>query len=396
MITKETVFVLGAGASWHYGYPTGEGLIGHVIRIAHRLRRHCKWRLDNGNMVVQSVPTYVDKKVDNTRGVEGYRNAWKIVHNECEQLIARLETVRPLVIDYFLGWNESLRPIGKLMIAAAILECEARWNRLGRNINHEPKLINALIEEVARSPDKLPKGRDDWYRFIVHKLVYGCKTSRDIFKNKVHFITFNYDTSLEYHLSRALTSIDLFEADDIEEFLGNNRIVHVYGAVHEGVPVESDIIDLTFAQRLGEPPKALTTEWLGGIEDLLNRYHIAGEFLLTIDPHDKDGDKASLKLAKQWISQGEVVYILGYGFDPNNSDRIGLDGLFKRRRTVMFTNFGDINTVNKRASNQFFNDPSHFLESTLYRLPGSGSYGEKSVRTVYEAFEKDFDAVESE
>jgi hypothetical protein len=129
----------------------------------------------------------------------------------------------------------------------------------------------------------------------------------------------------------------------------------------------------------------------------LNRYHAAGESLLTIDPHDKDGDKASLKLAKQWIKHGEVIYILGYGFDPNNSDRIGLDGLFKRRnRAVMFTNFGDINTVNKRASNQFFNDPSHFLESTLYRPPGSGSYGEKSVRAVYEAFEKDFDAVESE
>jgi hypothetical protein len=265
MITKETVFVLGAGASWHYGYPTGEGLIDHVIRIAHRLRRHCKWRLDNGNMVVQSVPTYIDEKVEKTRGVEGYRNAWKIVHSECEQLIARLETVRPLVIDYFLGWNESLRPIGRLLIAAAIL-----WNRLRRNINHEPTLINTPIEELAKSPDKLPKGRDDWYRFIVHKFVYGCKTSRDIFNNEVHFITFNYDTSLEDHLSRALTSIDLFEPDDIGEFLDNDRVVHVYGAVHEGVPVESDIIDLTFAQRLGEAPRAVTAERLAGIEELLN------------------------------------------------------------------------------------------------------------------------------
>jgi hypothetical protein len=63
---------------------------------------------------------------------------------------------------------------------------------------------------------------------------------------------------------------------------------------------------------------------------------------------------------------------------------------------VMFTNYGDINTINKRASSQFFRAPHHFLESTLYRLPGSGSYAEKSVRTVYDALEKDFEGVEGE
>jgi len=34
MFTSETVFVLGAGASWHYGYPTGEGLVKKVVQKA--------------------------------------------------------------------------------------------------------------------------------------------------------------------------------------------------------------------------------------------------------------------------------------------------------------------------------------------------------------------------
>ena len=31
MFNRKTVFVLGAGASWHYGYPTGEGLIEKIV-----------------------------------------------------------------------------------------------------------------------------------------------------------------------------------------------------------------------------------------------------------------------------------------------------------------------------------------------------------------------------
>ena len=37
MFTNKTVFVLGAGASWHYGCPTGEGLTDSVISMATRL-----------------------------------------------------------------------------------------------------------------------------------------------------------------------------------------------------------------------------------------------------------------------------------------------------------------------------------------------------------------------
>jgi hypothetical protein len=32
MFTNKTVFILGAGASWHYGYPTGEELVKQVIK----------------------------------------------------------------------------------------------------------------------------------------------------------------------------------------------------------------------------------------------------------------------------------------------------------------------------------------------------------------------------
>ena len=53
--------------------------------------------------------------------------------------------------------------------------------------------------------------------------------------------------------------------------------------------------------------------------------------------------------------EAAVLYILGYGFDSVNSARIGLDQVrttekpLGRMRYVMFTNYEDMNTVNKRA-----------------------------------------------
>jgi hypothetical protein len=34
MFTKNTVFILGAGGSWHYGYPTGDAVVEKVIQKA--------------------------------------------------------------------------------------------------------------------------------------------------------------------------------------------------------------------------------------------------------------------------------------------------------------------------------------------------------------------------
>lgn len=34
MIRRQTVFVLGAGASYPYGFPTGEGLVNEIIGLA--------------------------------------------------------------------------------------------------------------------------------------------------------------------------------------------------------------------------------------------------------------------------------------------------------------------------------------------------------------------------
>jgi hypothetical protein len=236
-----------------------------------------------------------------------------------------------------------------------------------------------------------------------------------LLKNNVHFITFNYDTSLEYHLYKALTSIDLLRSADVEQFLGYNRIIHVYGSVHrpdvEGPgllwlpPVDEHAIDLSVAQTLGQPfasPLNHADEF-SPRKTFLDLCLGASANLRTIDPHDKEEDQESLTRARQWIADSGLVYILGYGFDRNNNRRIGIEPLLSNSpknsgKSVMFTNFGDINTINKSASHLIYGNYESFTgeRQSIHGDPLNGNYVEKSVRTVYEALEKDFYALEGE
>jgi len=75
MIENSTVFVLGAGASWHYGYPTGDELVKHVIEMADRFSAYCKLRMESGQ-VVQVIPEYVEQRIDPNNGTQGTTDAW--------------------------------------------------------------------------------------------------------------------------------------------------------------------------------------------------------------------------------------------------------------------------------------------------------------------------------
>jgi hypothetical protein len=109
MFRTKTVFVLGAGASWHYGYPTGEQLVKGVIEKARFVSPYFEYsmRISNANL-----PNYLRAKTAN--GLQ-LQDAWQAALAECRELETALTQVNPLVIDYFLGWNFHLQAIGTLV-----------------------------------------------------------------------------------------------------------------------------------------------------------------------------------------------------------------------------------------------------------------------------------------
>lgn len=382
MITKPTVFILGAGASFHYGYPTGEQLVHSVASLAEKLANYCRFRTQ-ANMqgrALHSVPAFVRSYMDETQGQTGALNGWAEVAGACETLRSRLRVVNPLVIDFFLTWNDSLQELGKLLIAGVLLEAEAKW--IG---NHR--------DFLKATPD-ITFNTTEWYRFIVHKLLYGLKESGDLLSNKVSFVTFNYDTSLERSLHDALSTIDLVEAKDVETFM-TQRVIHVYGSV-AGTHRFLTPINLVASLQFGKPPLGQDLGFTM-FDELIDQWHVASKSLRTIDATKGENAEALLGI-RNLITSADVLYILGYSFEPLNSQRIGLDALAnsEKKVEVLFTNYGDSNVVNARVSRLIHRNPIALVGSFNGGNRASGVFSTKSVRTVYRAFADDFEAPEGD
>jgi hypothetical protein len=337
------------------------------------------------------------------------KHRWQSALIEIIDLAKRLKQVNPLVIDYFLGQNADLQPIGKLMIALVILECEAQFLFDRKNDNRREILRRTpLYDNVAQAREmEMQFFKDDWYRFILHKLSMNFDKSTDIMKNQVQFVTFNYDVSLEYELDMGLRSISLFKPEDVELFLSDERILHVYGQVRKKAsalpPINLDLLSrnrgraFQYQQDRGAMAAAL--------KPLLDTVYDASKNLRVISPLDKDMDMKVIDAAKKAIADAACVYVLGYGFDENNSKRLDLFDSLKLNgrstsdyKAVLFTNYGDINRVNKKASELFMGNFQTFLPqfSSIIGNPRGDIYCEKSVRDVYEALALDFDALEDQ
>lgn len=388
MFISPTVFLLGAGASWHYGYPTGEELVKKIIPKAANLQKYLEFLERTNNDL---LPTFItDMGAPDTPIKKKLHSAL----NDCTALKTRLEQVNPLVIDYFLGWNPKLQSVGRLLIAWVILECEQRYEKNHGNANRREALLNSPLEpdRIRANNISLQKYKDNWCRFLIHQIAIDCNSSADILKNAVRFVTFNYDISLERALSNGLSHIELFHREDIETFLTNDRIIHVYGKVRESTFESSHKLEW-----LRESLETQNASWqrLAEYKHFLDQLYGSSRGIRVIDPDDKAAEQALVQSATNAIENARHVYILGYGFDENNSVRLrlrdSLDSNKPTRLSVSFTNYGNVNRINKRASNLFFGNVARFSSNAPQVEFGNQTYYEKSHRDVYEALELDFD-----
>jgi len=406
---NNTVFLLGAGASWHYGYPTGADLVRKVLDKAEIVRSFCDQAVRSpAASAVVHFPKYLSDDASGTApsdGLRGVQKLWDRGRSEVEEFISRLSSVDPLVMDYFLGINPPLQTLGKLLIAWVLLECEARYKSEKGNINRRDALLRSP-EEADRLRAKglnLSVFEDNWYRFLVHKLITNCNDSESLLSNKVQFITFNYDVSLEHHLFKALSAIALFEKAHVTEFLEQyGRFIHIYGKIRSSPFVDPPKVRFPSMLTPRPRPNPLAHEEVQLFQDYktsLDIMYEASTGLLTIAPSEK-AVSGEVEAAREALRKANCVYILGYGFDENNSNLLKLPTTLKLKKgsgkVVMFTNFRDINLVNKNASRVFFRRNDQLLsgEATIVGEATGNYLLEKSIRDVYGALALDFDSPE--
>jgi hypothetical protein len=62
-------------------------------------------------------------------------------------------------------------------------------------------------------------------------------------------------------------------------------------------------------------------------KELFDKVFAGSERLGIIEPHDKGMEVETIERARALIDDANRVFILGYGFDENNNERLGLRSL---------------------------------------------------------------------
>lgn len=179
MIKHETVFILGAGASKPYGFPTGLDLL---KLVGHGLLDHTKT-----NAILEEMG--FSKELQEDFGI---------------QLLAS----QKLSVDAFIeGRTEpEFIELGKAAIASFLIPFENISNLLERK------------REIT------------WYQYLFNQI--GGNPGDFNYPN-ISIITFNYDRSFEYFFLHALMNSSGLNEQQTAIHISNIPIVHIYGKLAE-------------------------------------------------------------------------------------------------------------------------------------------------------------------
>jgi len=171
----EVLFILGAGASKPYGFPTGDEL---VLEIQESCIK--KTGVIYGHLKDQFHPRAIE-----TFGTE-------------------LRDSTQVSIDSFLKNRTEFDEAGKKAIVAKILKCE------------------------SNVPAFYPR-EGNWIKYLINDFI--GKNKSDWIKAKLNFITFNYDRSLEYILFRSIQSSFGLDLEQSKQIFQKFYIHHFYGSI---------------------------------------------------------------------------------------------------------------------------------------------------------------------
>jgi len=260
----KTVFVLGAGASWPYGFPTGVELRREILR----------------NL---SSKNYDDFQMLVNAGFDGdaiwaFYNAFRRSQQDS--------------IDAFLTWaakqNSSFVDIGRAAIAQALIRREV-----------EDWLFAEDDEDVPsrHGPYSNERLKFRWYRYLWNRITDEFQNLRDA---NVTFLTFNYDRSLEHFLFTAIHNTHLAEEGSVPSVMERIPVVHVHGRIGQ-LPWQknSGEYQRAYTPRLDSHVVMKAAEWI----------RIPG----TESPPDQQHHRAAAELY-----QAERIVFLGFGYHPDN------------------------------------------------------------------------------
>ena len=178
MITTPTVFILGAGASKPYGFPTGDELTKKILD-----------RTDMNNAQNSDLVNVMDAANFDPASL----NSFKVRLKNSEQ-----------TIDEFILRNERFSNLAKFLISEIIL----------------------------KSASQKPSEDHDWYRYFWRKISTGLSFD-ELSNHRLTIISFNYDRSLEKYLTRVSKGLYPEVSNTPKQIIDKIPIIHIHGVVGE-------------------------------------------------------------------------------------------------------------------------------------------------------------------
>jgi hypothetical protein len=267
MIKEKTLFILGAGSSKPYGFPTARELKTDI----------CK----------NSADRFSEATSDMT-------GDWPLrmrhdVMQELERFVANFSNSPIDSIDLYLSLNPQYNKIGKEAIMLSIL----------------------AYEKDAKFWENLPEDRRkyDWYNYLFNKMRSEIISDKDVDKfkeNSAKLITFNYDRSLEYFLIHSLfNSFTKVDKKKLLDTFQSIPIIHVNGK-----------IDNLREQYVGH-----LSEWeiLGWGEDC--PYPSLEGYLTNIEIiYKQKVDHDMIGRVEEMIKSSERIFFLGFSYAMENME----------------------------------------------------------------------------
>lgn len=182
---SDTIFILGAGASVPYGFPSGEKLVRLIIDQLSNL-------IHEGNR----KSNFLAKLMIEEKGIDP---------TLCTDFQGALLKSGTYSIDAFLERRKEFRELGKVIIATILLESEQ----------------TCLQNNSLFSP---AKPEEHWYRYFFNEI-----KDQPHFKFRIY--TFNYERSLEYFLIESYRNFFSYTDEVILERLKAMNITHLHGSL---------------------------------------------------------------------------------------------------------------------------------------------------------------------
>jgi hypothetical protein len=281
MIERPTVLILGAGASKPYGFPLGFELRDDVIRM--HSRNAINFQLRQIGITPQQYDSFIGELLKS-----GYSS-----------------------VDAFLEDRKQWLLVGKSCIAQSLLEYEASTAK---------KLF----------PPNQPK--DHWYETLWAAL--KAESWQSFRKNNLTIVTFNYDRSIEFYLSRVIRD-NYRVSEEVAASLLRSFIIHVHGnlGTYKGLGEDG----FKYAKRPDN-------------DDV-----VAARKSIKI-VHESNSSTKEFRKANHLLRNASTVIFVGFGFHPQNMSKMKIfDRRNERIRSGMTSIRGTHKGINTRACDAICN-----------------------------------------